>query len=192
MGNPRKRRKGYATPPHPWNKERIDEEKELIRSYGLKNKKEVWRATSLLRKFTSQAKKLTSSTAEDRDVEIKQFLEKLKNIGLLEDSSQLEDVLTISTKDILERRLQTLAYKKNVARSIKQARQFIVHRHVKIADKVVTTPGYIASKDQENKITFSDLSSLNDIDHPERAKEEKKEPKPKEKKGNKKKEKAKK
>jgi len=82
--------------------------------------------------------------------------------------------LTITLKDVLERRLQTLVYKKKLARSIKQARQFITHRHVTVSDKVITSPSYIVTKDDENKIGFSSLSALNSIDHPERALQDKK------------------
>ncbi len=39
MGQPRKSRKKYNTPPHPWNAERIKNENKLMTKYGLKNKK---------------------------------------------------------------------------------------------------------------------------------------------------------
>ena len=41
MGQPRKSRKKYNTPPHPWNAERIKNENKLMTKYGLKNKKEM-------------------------------------------------------------------------------------------------------------------------------------------------------
>ena len=40
MGDPRKLRKKYYPPSHPWQKIRIDEEKILMKDYGFKNKKE--------------------------------------------------------------------------------------------------------------------------------------------------------
>ncbi|MEK6916686.1 MAG: 30S ribosomal protein S4, partial [Nanoarchaeota archaeon] len=58
MGDPRKLRKKYSTPTHPWQKLRIDEEKELMKSYGFKNKVELWKLNSKLRNFKSQVKKL--------------------------------------------------------------------------------------------------------------------------------------
>ena len=42
MGSPKKPRKKYSTPSHPWQKIRIEEEKELLKEYGLKNKKEKY------------------------------------------------------------------------------------------------------------------------------------------------------
>ena len=58
MGQPKKLRKKYSTPSHPWQKERIDEEKGILGAYGLKNKKEIWKANSFLRSAGNQAKKL--------------------------------------------------------------------------------------------------------------------------------------
>lgn len=169
MGSPRRLRKKYATPPHPWQKERIEEEKELTKAYGFKNKKGIWKADSLLRSIASQAKKLSSLTTAQAEIEKAQFLDRMKRLGLLEKTSKLEDILTITLKDILERRLQTLVYKKKLARSMKQARQFITHRHIMVGGKVTTTPSYIVPKDEEDKIGFSPSSTLNDLAHPERA-----------------------
>ena len=38
----RRQKKQYASPRHPWQAERIKEEMDLVKRYGLKNKKEVW------------------------------------------------------------------------------------------------------------------------------------------------------
>ena len=51
MGDPKKQRKKYTTPRHPWQRDRLDEERQLLKDYGLKNKKELWKFESLLRKF---------------------------------------------------------------------------------------------------------------------------------------------
>ena len=41
MGNPKRHRKKYSTPAHPWQRARIEEERELSKEYGFKNKKEM-------------------------------------------------------------------------------------------------------------------------------------------------------
>ena len=48
MGHPRKARKKYDTPSHPWNADRIKQENKLVQKYGLKNKKEVLIESDLL------------------------------------------------------------------------------------------------------------------------------------------------
>ena len=41
MGSPKKQRKKYSKPSHPWQKARIEEEKALKKEYSFKNKKEL-------------------------------------------------------------------------------------------------------------------------------------------------------
>ena len=167
MGDPRRLKRKYSEPAHPWQATRIKEEKELLKEYGLKNKTEIWKATSKLKNFANQAKKLIALTGKQAEKETIQLLNKLKKLGLLKEEAQLSDVLGLTARAILERRLQTLVYKKGLARSVKQARQFITHRHILVNGKKITAPGYIVPKKEEN-ITFEETSSLANEEHPER------------------------
>ena len=181
MGDPRRLKKKYSGPAHPWQTTRIQEEKELVKEYGLKNKLELWKTTSKLKNFANQAKKLIALKGTQAEKETIQLLNKLKRLGLIEEGAQLSDVLGLTVKTILERRLQTLVYKKGLARSVKQARQFITHRHILVNDKKITAPGYLVPKDKE-KITFIETCTLANPEHPERTtiiKKEIKEKKPK-------------
>jgi len=49
MGHPRKARKQYDTPSHPWNAARIKSENKLVVKYGLRTKKEVWKAETTIK-----------------------------------------------------------------------------------------------------------------------------------------------
>jgi len=73
----------------------------------------------------------------------------------------------------MARRLQTVLFKKGMARSVKQARQFIVHEHVLIGDKKITSPAYLVKVSEEASISFAVSSPLISEDHPERASVEK-------------------
>jgi small subunit ribosomal protein S4 len=168
MGDPKKQRKKYSMPGHPWEKARIEEEKELKQIYNFKNKKELWKAYSLLRKFMRDAKALNAKKDTQGEKEQNELLKKLVNIGLLAESSNLSDVLNIELNQILERRLQTLLFKKGMSKTMNQARQFIVHRHVTVHGKVITQPSYLVSKSEEGKISFRATSALRDNEHPER------------------------
>lgn len=174
MGDPKKQRKKYSTPSHPWQKERIEEEKKLTKEYGFKNKKEIWKMKSILNKYKDQAKKLITLSSKQAEMEKKQLLAKLFSIGLLAEASKLEDVLALTSKDLLERRLQTRIYRQNLVRSIKQARQFITHNHIMVNDKLITSPSYIVKKAEESLIKFVPSSALSDPEHPERKIPEKK------------------
>ncbi|RLE48025.1 30S ribosomal protein S4 [Candidatus Woesearchaeota archaeon] len=168
MGDPRRIRRKYIGPSHPWQKSRLDEERALMRDYALKNKKELWRMSSILKKFTNQAKKLIASLTEQGEREKEQLISKLFRLGLLSSDAKVEDVLSLSVKDILERRLQTLVFRKAMAKTMKQARQFIVHEHIRVNNKKVTSPSSLVTQRDEATIEFCDRSKLANIDHPER------------------------
>ncbi|MFC6953104.1 30S ribosomal protein S4 [Halorubellus litoreus] len=163
--------KGYETPNHPFQGERIAEEHGLVDTYGLKNKEELWRVQSQLRSFRREARDLLGSVqmdegAEDEDEE---FLARLKRIGVLDDGDELDDVLSLEINDLLERRLQTVAYRKGLANTTQQARQFIVHGHVTVNGARVTRPSYTVTVNEEDAIEFDENSELADELHPERA-----------------------
>ena len=63
MGYPGKKRKSYETPKHPWQEARMAAEVQLIKAYGLRNKREVWKAASMLRMYRSEARILLANVA---------------------------------------------------------------------------------------------------------------------------------
>lgn len=168
MGDPKKIRKKYTTPSHPWQKERIEEENALLKEYGMKNKKEIWKMRSFLQNAKHQAKNIVALKDNQAEREKTLLLGKLMRYGLLKENSSLDDVLGLSLKDVLERRLQTLVKKHSHAKTMSQARQFIVHAHITVRGKTVTSPSYLVSVEEEPLISFSIISSLSSIDHPER------------------------
>lgn len=168
MGDPRKLRKKYTGPNHPWEGERIEGEKKLILNYGLKNKREIWKITSKVRTFKQQVKKLTALSTQQAEKEKEQLRNKLVSFGLLEQDAQLGAVLDLPATSLMERRLQTLVHKKNLARSVKQARQFIVHGHILVNGKKITSPSSIVSIQDEPTIAIIANSPLSSNEHPER------------------------
>lgn len=168
MGDPKKLKKQYTGPRHPWVREAIESERIVKKEYGLKNKREIFKANSFLKKYKDLAKKLIANHTTQGAIERKQILLKLQKMGLLSSGSDLENILNLQLKDYLERRLQTIVYRKGLAHSIGQARQYITHRHVRIAQKEITSPSYIVLLEEENAITFKDNSALANAEHPER------------------------
>ncbi len=185
MGDPKKQRAKYSTPMHPWQKTRIEEEKLLSEEYGLKNKLEIWKMNSKLKNFKAQVKHIIAASSTQSEKEEAQLLKKLRSLGLIAETAGLDEVLGLMTKDIMERRLQTRVYKKGLAKSVAQARQFISHRHIMINGKRITSPSYLVSKEEEAGLSFSSSSAFSDAGHPERQtaakKEKKKRPEPKKK-----------
>lgn len=168
MGDPKKQRKKFSAPSKKWEKERIDEERILIKEYGLKNKKEIWKAESKLRNFARQAKRLVTLKTAQSEKEQEQLLIKLKSLSLLSGTAKLENILDLQLKDLLNRRLQTVVFKKGLARSVNAARQLITHGHI-LVDKIkITIPSYVVLAKEEPLITYSQGSAFSDEQHPER------------------------
>ena len=175
MGKPKFSRKKYETPSHPWQEDRIKAENELVKKYGLKNKREVWKARTKLRKYRGQARELLAKVKRE-DIqgkkESEQLLVHLNRLNILPPNSSLDDVLALDIESILSRRLQTLSYLKGLASTPDQARQLIIHGHIAIGNRRVTIPGYLVTKDEEEQIGYSKDSPLNDTMHPARPKAE--------------------
>jgi len=172
MGDPSKQRRKYSRPAHPWQKARIEEEKQFLKDYGLKNKEEVWKTDSLLRKFKKQAKRVIAFRTPQMEKEKTQLFSRLYSLGLIGQNAISEDILSLTAKNLLERRLQTIVYKKKLARSMRQARQFIIHKHIKVRDSLITAPSYLVSRDEEQLISYSPSSPLSKPGHPEVTMEE--------------------
>jgi small subunit ribosomal protein S4 len=168
MGDPRKIRKKYQTPGHPWQRARIEEEKTLVKEYGFKNKREIWKMSSFLRYAKAQSKKLVTRTDAQAERERKLLITRLQRLGLLKEDASLDAILSISLRDVLERRLQTQVYKRAMASSVDQARQMITHQHVAVAGKTITSPSYLVPVSEEALIAYHMSSSFANGEHPER------------------------
>jgi len=169
MGDPKKPKKKYETPRFPWRSDVLERELRLLGEYGLRNKRELWRHRAMLSKFRGIARSLLGMPTSRRRVLEKQLLDKLKRLGILSEDAVLDDVLDLTVESILERRLQTLVFRKGLAKTIYQARQLITHGHIAISGKKVFAPSYIVPKNEEDKIEYAPTSPLLDSEHPIRA-----------------------
>ncbi len=176
MGYPGKKRKSYETPKHPWQEARIAAEVQLVKAYGLRNKKEVWRAASMLRMFRSEARILLANVANGQEegleghlkTQSEEIISKLIRYGIIKPKSDIDDILSLKTENILERRLQTQVVRLGLARTVIQARQFITHGHIAVNGRKATIPGMLVSKEEEMHIGYYETSPLMSESHSER------------------------
>jgi small subunit ribosomal protein S4 len=173
MGYPGKNHKSYQTPKRPWEKSRIESETRLVIEYGLRNKREVWKAQEHLRKYRKGARSLLAlgSSTTDKDLyesKKEELITSLQRNGLLGADADIEDVLSLKVQAQLERRLQTIVYRKGLARSPKQARQLITHGHIAIAGRRTNIPGYRVTRKEESEITYSGASPFVSDSHAEK------------------------
>lgn len=176
MGDPKFSRRKYDTPAHPWEGDRIKEENELLMKYGLKNKRELWRAKSYVRGLRAQSRELQArlrSGDPQAKIETDQLLARCARLSLLtQEGATLNDVLALNIEAVLSRRLQTVLYRKGLAYTPKQARQLIVHGHAAIGTRRVTIPGYIVKRGEEELVQYHETSPVANDLHPMRPKPE--------------------
>lgn len=152
MGDPRKLRKKYEVPQQIWDDARIAEESGMVQEFGLKNVREVWIAKSELRKIRTQYKNLLAFGEKSNDKKAA-LLQRVINLGYCKSNASVDDILSLTTRDILERRIQTLVFRNGLAKSIKQARQLITHGYVALDGKKVKSPSYRVPVSLQDRIS---------------------------------------
>jgi small subunit ribosomal protein S4 len=178
MGDVKKIRKKYSKPSHPWRIERITEQKQITKEYGIPKMTELWKVIAKLESFKNQAKGLSARSDSQAKIERVNLVQKLVSLNLIKDST-LEAILGVNLKDVLNRRLQTLVFRKGFSKSMSQARQMIIHRHILVAGRINTSPSYIVRASEESAIEISPKSPFYDTNHAERIKEStKRKPRP--------------
>ncbi len=155
MGDPRKLRNKYERPKKLWDVDRLTHDKALKLEYGLRNMRELWRATANLKKYRREARRLLSLTEDARRDDATKILKKLARMGVLKEGSVIDDVLSLEVRAVLERRLQTMVLRKGLARTVSQSRQLITHGFIAINGKKVTRPGYLVVVDEEGTLSHA-------------------------------------
>ncbi|MBI2630478.1 30S ribosomal protein S4 [Candidatus Pacearchaeota archaeon] len=140
-----RKKKKYSRPRKAYDLKRIKEEDELVAKYGLKNKREIWKAEAAISRIRKRAKKLITAKTEEQE----KLFNKLNSMGFK--VAKIADILDLKKENWLKRRLQSIIVEKNLAKP-KEARQLIAHKHVSISGRIMNIPGYIVKVDEEEKI----------------------------------------
>jgi len=156
----KRQKRKFERPKRPWDKARIEEERKLMQNYGLRRKKEIWRVESLLRNYRRLARGLAAKRDKEKE---KILLDKLFRTGLVNKDANLDDVLALTVENVLDRRLQTLVFKKGLAQTIRQARQHVVHGHVAFDGRRVRWPSMLIPLGGEKKISFYEKSKIKKV-----------------------------
>ena len=168
MGDPRRQKKKYVTPKRPFESDRFEQELQLIGLYGLRNKKELWKHRTELSRYRRTARSLLAQTEEERAIVEAELVNMLTRRGVLKKEPNLDNVLDLTLEDLLERRLQTIVFRKGLACSVHHARQLVTHGHIGLNGARATTPSRIITLEEEDHIGYTTKSPLNDTSHPAR------------------------
>lgn len=128
---------------------RIAAENQLLTKYGLKSKREIWKAAAQIDKIRGLAKEAITASQEEQE----KLFNRLNKMGL--NVKSIADALALTVEDWLKRRLQSILVEKKMATTPGQARQLIVHKHVSINGKKVNIPSYIVESDEEHSLTMN-------------------------------------
>lgn len=160
MGDPKLPRKVWRKPKRPLNYDLKMDELRTLGSFGLRTKKELWKAHTELSRVRNQARSLLALRQEVRAEREPVLMRSLTRIGLVNEDATLDDVLNLQVTDLLARRLQTIVWKKLEFKSPYQARQAVVHGHIMLGDRIVDVPSYVVRLDEEPTIKINPASTL--------------------------------
>ena len=163
MGDPKTSRKIWKKPKRPLNYDLKMDELKTLGTFGLKTKQELWKTQTELSRVRLQARSLLALRQDERKRKEPILMQSLTKIGLVDQSSTLDDVLNLQVNDLLSRRLQTMVQKKLFFKTPYQARQAIVHGHIMIGDSVITIPSYTVKTEEEDKIHLTPESHFNEM-----------------------------
>ena len=155
--------KVFKRPKKPFEKERLDMELNSVGKYGLKNKIEYLTAQYALAKIRKAARELLTLEKTDsrRMFEGEALLKRMIKLGVLKtEEASLDFVLGIKTEQLLERRLQTVVFKRHMANSVHHARVLIRQRHIAVGKQLVNIPSFLVRVVSEPHVQHSLTSCI--------------------------------
>ncbi len=153
MGAPRRNRRKYDEPKDMWNLQRIYADRRLVNEYGLRSMRELWAAQTEMSQIRGNVRELLSGINVRPEAE-RELLSRLSKLGVVPVGSTLDSLLDLKENALLERRLQTIVFRKGLARSVFQSRQLITHGFISVNGSKVDRPGYTVTADQEARIGY--------------------------------------
>ena len=163
MGDIKNFRRVWKKPKRPLNFDLKMDELKILGTFGLKTKRELWKARTELSRVRNQARSLLALRQDVREQKEPILMNSLSKVGYVQSDATLDDVLNLEINDLLGRRLQTIVQKKFYFKTPYQARQAVSHGHVLIGDQIVNIPSYLVNVDEEDKVKLTSESVFNEI-----------------------------
>jgi small subunit ribosomal protein S4 len=166
LGDPKKKHKLYTTPKRPYDFTNLEAELKLVGAYGLRNKRELWRHRTELSTLRRRAREMVSMEISEREQMETELLRRLHKLGLVPEKGNLDDILSLNVQDLMERRLQTVLFRKGMVKSFFQSRQLIAHGHIAIDGRKMKSPSYMVTRSDEGNLDYAESSPYIIKTHP--------------------------
>ena len=163
MGDPRLPRRVWKKPKRPLNYDLKMSELKTLGEFGLKTKRELWKAHTELSRLRNQARSILALGQDVRQNKEPILIRSLVKVGLVPENSTLDDVLNLQVVDMLSRRLQTIVMKNLGFKTPYQARQAVTHGHIMIGERIVDIPSYVVRVDEEKSIKLVPNSPMKEV-----------------------------
>jgi len=158
MGDIRRPRKKWRGPTNPWISSALGDEMRLLGKYGLRNKRELYVAAAVARKYRRMERSFFALPPEERTARESELIKRLYEAGYLPSPEGTSDaVLSMGVEAVLERRLQSLVANK-LGISQHAARQLVVHGHVRVNGRRLRSPGALINRGDEGGIEVEVLT----------------------------------
>ena len=154
-------KKTSKTPRKPFDRDRLMSELKVVGQFGLRCKREVWRVQLTLARLRKAARELLTLDESDprRQFEGDALIRRIVRLGLLKEGERtLDYVLGLTLDQFMERRLQTVLVKKDMAKSVHHARVLLRQRHIAVGKQMVNIPSFNVRTASQNYIAYAPSS----------------------------------
>ena len=140
MGDPRLPRRVWKKPKRPLNYDLKMSELKTLGEFGLKTKRELWKAHTELSRLRNQARSILALGQDVRQNKEPILIRSLVKVGLVPENSTLDDVLNLQVVDMLSRRLQTMCNEKSRIPKLHRSMSFLMVNSISEVNKCISFP----------------------------------------------------
>jgi U3 small nucleolar ribonucleoprotein protein IMP3 len=145
-----------------WKSDQNIREAKVIRRYLLQDREDYIRYNKIVGNITSLVGKLKilSSNDELRTQISVQILQKLYNMGIVNNTTSLSSIEKLSVSSFCRRRLPVVMVRLKMSETLKEATTFIEQGHIRVGPNVVNDPAFLVSRTFEDYVTWVDSSKI--------------------------------
>ena len=134
----------------------------IIQKYFIQNREDYIKYNKLVGKITKFVSKikLLAQDDETRMTLSTHLLQKLYNMGIINNTASLTSIEKLSVSSFCRRRLPVVMVRLKMAETLKEATTFIEHGHIRVGPNVITDTAFLVTRTFEDYVTWVDSSKI--------------------------------